>query len=317
MPKTINKAERVIVAFAKGTPIPIIKSTESKSDEDWFRVSKKAYDLFLGKERNRRKEDEKKTNVSCTSVSEIKDILDLNNRLADFALSIPTLATMSEIDKIRSLSADIESNEHKIISILENSTMCPRIRALQKKGRFEQFPPFKEFSKIIDSATISYYRGNYIGSYLTLIPVIEGVVLRWLGYSGVGKKPEFEELRKFFRNPHLRQPCPGNVLFYDVYSKACDKLITEHLFKPSDKGDAYSNFNRHLAAHLLNNSQFATKDNCIRLFLLLDVMTELYHYETYCNDPRFNTTSEEISLEFREYNVLINQRNTSEAKLLG
>jgi hypothetical protein len=317
LPKTINKAERVIVSFAKGTAISLIKSTETNSDEEWFRVSKKAYDVFLGKELKRRKEDEKKTNVSCTSVSEIKGILDLNNRLADFALSIPSIATMSEVNEISSLSVDIENNEHKIISILENSTMCPKVRALQKKGRFEHYPPFKEFSKIIDSATISYYRGNYIGSYLTLIPVIEGVILRWLGYSGVGKKPEFEDLRKFFRNPHLRQPCPGNVLFYDVYSKACDKLITEHLFKPSDKGDAYSNFNRHLAAHLLNSSQFATKDNCIRLFLLLDVMTELYHYETYCKDPRFNITSEEMSLEFGEYSLLINQRNTSEEKLLG
>ena len=70
----------------------------------------------------------------------------------------------------------------------------------------------------------------------------------------------------FFRNSYQRQPCPGNVLFHDVFSKACDKLLTEHLFKDSQDGDAYSNFNRHLAAHLFSDSLFATRENCVRLF---------------------------------------------------
>ncbi|MDA0126315.1 hypothetical protein OH459_27445 [Vibrio sp. MM46] len=317
MPKTKDKAKRVIAALAKQVPIHQIKQAESKDDADWFRVSKKAYDIYLKKEREKRKESESKPNVLCTSVNEIKGIISLNDKLADYALSIPAIATMSEVKEIEKLIGSMPNNEHSIISILENSTMCPRVRALQKKGRFEHFPPFKEFSAIIEAATISFYRGNFIAAYLTLIPVVEGVVLRWLGYSGEGKKPEFEDLRKFFRNSHTRQPCPGNALFYEVYSKACDKLLTEHLFKPSDKGDAYSNFNRHLAAHLLNSSQFATKDNCIRLFLLLDVMTELYYYETYCVDPRFNLTGEQIALELDTYCLLKSQTNTVEEKLLG
>ena len=106
-------------------------------------------------------------------------------------------------------------------------------------------------------------------------------------------------------------------MFYDVFSKACDKLLTEHLFKDSQDRNAYSNFNRHLAAHLLTDSQFATRENCVRFFLILDLMSELYLYETYCNDPRFNLTDEDISLELNEYLQLMLQLNNPERVLLG
>lgn len=140
---------------------------------------------------------------------------------------------------------------------------------------------------------------------------------RWLGYFGTGKKPTFSDLKVFFSNFYLRQPCPGNVLFYDIFSKACDKLLTEHLFKDSRNSDAYSNFNRYLATHLLSDSQFATRENCVRLFLTLGLMSELYLYETYCSDLRFNLSGEYISLEMKEYLELIAQLYSPEKVLLG
>ncbi len=307
MPKTIDKAKRVVGSLSSGDSVNKIKAIETTDDQAWHRVSAKAYELHLRNSRKRRAEDEKKSNVACTSNEEIKDILALNNSLADYALNLPSISTMGEVKALQKLVVNMSINEHKVIAIIERSTMSPRIRALQKKGRFEHFSVFKEFSTIIEAATISYYRENYISSYLTLVPVIEGILLRWLGYSGAGKKPEFEDLRGFFRNSHARQPCPGNALFHEVYAKACDKLLTEHLYKPTDKGSAYSNFNRHLAAHLLSDVQFATKDNCVRLFLLIDVMTEIFYYETSCSDPRFYLKDEEIALEMDNYEKLIAQ----------
>lgn len=211
---------------------------------------------------------------------------------------------MAEFKQVKQLLQNMPENEHRLIEIVENSVLDPRIRALQKKGRFEHFAAFKSFVRLIEAATISYYRENYFSSYLTLLPVAEGIILRWSGYSGQGNKPEFEVIRKFFSKSYARQPCPGNPLFHDVFIKACDKIINEHLYKPSQRGVAYANFNRHLAAHLLDDSQFATKENCIRLFLLIDIMTELYLYETYCGDPRFNLTGEEIALEYSIYQTI-------------
>lgn len=106
-------------------------------------------------------------------------------------------------------------------------------------------------------------------------------------------------------------------MFHDVFSKTCDKLLTKHLFKDSQEGDAYSNFNKYLASHLLSDSQFASRENCVRLFLFVDLMSELYLYETYCSDPRFYLSDEDISLGFNEYLKLMAQLHTPETALLG
>ena len=322
MPKTIDKARRVLDFLSNGGSVAEVKAIEATDDSAWHRISAKAYDLHLIKSRKTRTEDEQRDHVACTSNDEIKEILLVSGKLADYALSLPSVSTMHDIQTLQKLMLNMPANEHEIISKIKSITMSPKIRALQKKGRFEHFSAFKEFSTIIDAAVISYYRKNYISSYLTLVPVIEGILLRWLGYSGVGEKPRFDDLRNFFSNSHVRQPCPGNALFYEVYIKACDKLLKDHLYKPSDKGSAYSNFNRHLAAHLLSNSEFATQDNCVRLFNIIDVMTEIFYYETYCNDPRFNLKRVEFSLEMENYEQLITQSSspllkTPEQVLLG
>jgi hypothetical protein len=320
MAKTIDKAKKLIELISTGVSISNAKSQLSTDEADWDRISSKAYALHLEKERKKRKADKKMPNVATTSNDEIDKILILNDKLASYALTLPALATMHDFEQINSLVNQMPNSEHLVISVIGDITMSPKIRALQKKGRLEHFKVFKEFSNLIDAATLSYYRENYISSYLTLVPVIEGVLLRWLEFEGTGKKPDFEELRKFFKNSHQRQPCPQNAQFYNVYIKACNKILTEHLFKPSENGAAYSNFNRHLAAHLLNNSQFATKENCIRLFLLIDVMTEIYWYETSCVDPRFELKNEDYSLEQNIFESLrVNEfvRSTPEQLLLG
>ncbi|MCH7318588.1 hypothetical protein MMP64_11675 [Acinetobacter sp. ANC 5659] len=316
--KTKDKAKLVIVALKEKSSVQEVKKRICNDDNaDWDRVSKKAYALWFQEECRQRKVDEKTPYVSVTSLDDINGILQLNSRLLEYALSLPSTVTMADVKNVQKLISDMPANEHKIIDAFASIIMNPRMRALQKKGRFEHFPPFKSFVYIIESAVISYYRGNFIGSYLTLIPVVEGVMLRWLGYFGMGKKPTFPDLKAFFSNSYQRQPCPGNALFHDVFSKACDKLLTEHLFKDSQDGDAYSNFNRHLAAHLLSDSQFATRENCVRLFLFLDLMSELYLYETYCSDPRFYLSAEDISLEFNEYLKLMAQLHSTERVLLG
>lgn len=320
MSSTTKKAEHLLSLLGPHVDVNSIKDQVCADENEWYRISAKAYQFHLQKARMKRREDEKRPNVSCTSNDEISDINTINSQLASYALCLPSTSTMAEFNQVKQLLSNMPENEHKIIDVVESAVLDPRIRALQKKGRFEHFSAFQKFVHLIEAATLCYYRENYLSSYMTLLPVAEGVILRWSGYNGHGDKPEFEEIRKFFSRSHTRQPCPGNPLFYEVFSKACDKIINEHLYKPSQRGVAYANFNRHLAAHLLNDSQFANKENCIRLFLLIDIMTELFLYETYCSDPRFYLSGEEIELEYRTYQM-IRVKNmlapTPERTLLG
>lgn len=308
MGKATNKANEVIKLLrVEGKTVAEAQNTCTDNDE-WHRVSSKAYNLFIDQAKKKRKEDEKKPHVSVTSNKVIVDLLATNDVLANYALFVPAFATIPELDHINKLIIELPQTENSILKLLGEKTMSPVWRTRQKKGRIEHFQIFKEFTKLIDAATLSYYRTNYISSYLTLAPVIEGIILRWMGFDGTGEKPEFEEIKKFFRFSHRRQPCPGNVLFYDVYTKVCDKILNEHLYKPSQSGAAYANFNRHLAAHLLYNAQFATKENCVRLFMLIDAMTEIYYYETYIPDPRFSLKDEDTKEESEIYiNMIIDQ----------
>jgi hypothetical protein len=302
--KTQEKTNLVISRIVAGESVVKVRDDLTTDADDWFRTSAKAYAIWLKDAKIQRSKDLKKPNVAGPSNELIDEILGINEKLCEYALCISTMTTTSELKTIKLLVEELPKSEISILAMIKNATMEPRMRALQNIGRIHHFEAFKEFSHIVESATISYYRENYIGAYLTLVPVIEGVILRWSGYVGVGDKPEFEEIRKFFRVSHIRQSCPHNPQFHEVFAKACDKILNKHLYKPSGHGSAYSEFNRHQASHLLRDSKFATNDNCIRLFLLLDTMAEIYLYETWCEDQRWYLKDKDISKEVSIYKFL-------------
>ncbi len=319
MSKSLTKAKEIISLIEQGQSIELVKSTTTSNDNEWYSFSNKAYMVYLDEASKVRKSLVTRSRVLATSNEEISELLSLNETLADYAISIPSFATMGDLKTIQELVGTLPNSESQIISIVGRITLDSRTRILQKKGRLEKFDYFKVFSKIIDAAIISYYRANFISCYLTLIPVIEGVIIRWMGYNENEGKPEFENIRKFFKNSALRQPCPHNIQFHNVFVKACDKILNNHFYKPTTAGNSHSNFNRHVASHLLNDNQFATKENCIRLFILLDTMTEIYLYESRISDPRFILTSEEISTDILNYNLLIaeNFKTTPENLILN
>lgn len=311
--------EEIIRMIESGNSVDSVKVSLGLSTDEWYRFASKAYNIYLNRAKKKRKEDEFKAHVICTTNEQIDEILDLNNTLADYALLMPILSTMGDFKQLKILIDTLPSSESRIIELIGKITMHPKIRVMQKKGRIQKLEHFKIFTKLIDAATLSYYRTNFISCYLTLLPIVEGTIIRWMGYSETEIKPEFEEIRKFFKNSFLRQPCPGNALFFNIYIKACDKILNEHFYKPTANGNSYANFNRHVASHILNDNQFATKENCIRLFVLIDIMTEIYLYETKSIDHRFNLTNEEMAdeVELLATTMIENCKKSPEHELLG
>lgn len=297
MSKSKRKADEVLAALRNGDKLDSIISRISSSTDEWHSISASAYYKSLQRAKRQRKLDEQKEHVGTASNEQVKEVLELNNEIAEYALLLPILSTTSDLDLIKRLSENLPQTEDLILNEIGILTMHPRFRVQQKKGRFEEFAPFKPFVKIIDAAYISYLRTNFTSCYMTLTPLIEGVILRWMGFQPGNEKPDFEDIRKFFSNSHRRQPNPFNIDFHYVYAKACDKILNRHLFKPSTSGPAHGDFNRHIASHLLNDNDFATKSNCIRLFMLLDTMSQIYLYETKISDPRFDVNDAYIKDE--------------------
>lgn len=313
------KANEIIRLIEQGNSPESVRTEISILPNEWFRYSSKAYNIYLERVKKERKGVENKKHVSATSNDQVLEIIELNEKLGDYALLLPIFSTNGELNAIGDLVDNLPTTENEILKIIGRATLHPRLRALQKKGRIEKFEYFKVFSKLIDAAILSYYRTNFISCYLTLIPVIEGVIIRWMGYTETSTKPEFEDVRKFFKNSAQRQPCPHNILFHNVYVNACDKILNNHFYKPTTSGNSWANFNRHVASHLLNDSQFGTKENCIRLFILLDAMTEIFVYESRINDPRFSIRNDEITNDINLYGTVIldNTKITPEQTMFG
>ncbi len=291
--KTINKAQKLLelIRTNPSEVAPFIQAC--KKEESWFNVSSKTYDLRHKQEEKQRKIDLDTPNISCASLDEIQFHIETNELLSEIAVSTPVFSNMTQIENLNRLIKTPNATNN-ILEVIEKETMHPTYRIYMQKGRHKHLPSFQVFDSIVEAASIAYYQGNFISSFFTLVPIVEGIMLRWAGFDGENK-PSFDELRKFFKNSYLRNPCPGNILFHKSYARSCDLILNNHFFKPSKSGNAHNNFNRHLAAHLLSDSEFATQNNCVRLFLLIDLMSEIYLLENNLPDPRFTYNVENHS----------------------
>ena len=215
---------------------------------------------------------------------------EVNVKLAPFALACPGYLTGGEVDELKKLVNAPVIDEKACKRILFQAAIQPDIRAVQLVGRFLKIPLFQEFAYIIDSAAFAFYRGNITAALLTAVPVIEGLLLRWQGYpTTLTVKPKFKETVDFFKTLHIRQPVPGIPHFFDSCHKAAIKIIEDHLFKNTTQGSSHEDFNRHLILHLLEDRPFSTSDNAQRIFLLIDLLSDVYIYEQRMDDPRFYT----------------------------
>jgi hypothetical protein len=145
--------------------------------------------------------------VSATSNAEILALLALNQQLANYALLAPLTITVAEFRKIGQVATELPASEATILDFLGNIFTSPKMCAILKQG-FENLPAFHHFTPLVEAAIVAYYQENYISAFLTLVPVVEGLILRWEGFDGTGPepKPDFEAVRKFVDNSYLRQP---------------------------------------------------------------------------------------------------------------
>lgn len=303
--------DEALALLQANTPVATVKATLGTDSTMWSKVSQLVYEKAKAEARKERDQDAQKPHVSTTSNADITALLALNQQLANYALLAPPTITVAEFRRIGQLAAELPASESAILDFLGTIFTSPKMCAILKQG-VENFPAFHPFAPLVEAAIVAYYQENYISAFLTLVPLVEGLILRWDGFDGTGPepKPDFETVRKYVGNSYLRQPNPGNVLFHDVYVKASQAILTKHLYLNSGTSAAYANFSRHLAAHLLSNAAFATQSNCIRLFILLDALLTVYTYETRpSKDPRFYVDEQALQRDVQRYLQLLMQQH--------
>ena len=231
----------------------------------------------------------------------------VNLKLVNYALAIPPLITEGELNEIATLLNSSEVDVGKIEDNIFGIVMDIRVRTVQLVGRFRELDPFKEFAYLIDSAALAYYSNNITCAFLTMLPVIEGILLRWQGYpQNNTPKPTFKQTIQFLENTTTRQPVPIGMKFVDSHVATLKKIMEEHLYKNTTAGPSIDNFNRHLALHMLDDKEFCTSKNVGRAFLLLDMLSDIYIGEKHLDDPRSNLTpNQELLTAFAYSNAVL------------
>lgn len=218
----------------------------------------------------------------------------VNNNLNDKLLTIPPYPSVSG-SKVQELLSSLENPDPawggldgEILRMVKN----PWQRAYQIEYRFRPAKIFKDFIKILECATLNLMSGNNICSYLSLVPVVEATLRKWSleianEVKSTNKYGDFSihiftrNLVKYLNeinskrdsNPRLKKWISHQIEFLDY-------MIREIFFlKFSDSEEGVKKeFNRNRTLHLLDNigDLQTIIDNNTRIFLLLDIISELY-----------------------------------------
>ncbi len=275
--------DQIIEKMNDGLSLADIKNDLKIKPDDWHRISESTYKKYLA---NAKASHDSTTGIK-TSLETIAKIRSLNKKLNEYALSIPPYPTTEyDFNQINEIFKKEKCSE-KLVQRISQIHIDPHFRVSQELGMLKHFPCFSPYLKIIKAATLCYYRQNFISCYLTLTPCIEGIIQRWNGVYSINNKANAKVIKNFFKNSFQRNPCPSNPIFHEIFVETADQLLAENFFLNNTQGNGFENFNRHIALHMIDEPDYLTQGNCIRLFTLLDLMLEIYWYENPSHDHRF------------------------------
>ena len=229
-----------------------------------------------------------------TSTPEAELAAAVNRRLAPHALAVPHLVSRAELDKLGQLTQPKAFDLPVIEELFFSLVMRPETRAQLLCARYMKTDVAREFAYIIDSSYFAYARGNVVAAYLTILPCIEGILLRWQGYDDSGTRaPAIADAHSWVLALPKRNPLATIPVFTDSWVEACATIMKEHLYKDTRTGESFGDFNRHLALHSLEGRRYCTPSNLLRAFLLLDLLVELYLRERNVVDPLLHSREED------------------------
>jgi len=174
----------------------------------------------------------------------------------------------------------IEQNE--LTTYIFSTIMLPWQRAYQMQYRFEKCKIFTDYLLLIESATLSAFEGNYVCSYLSLLPVVESILRKSAGK--MTGRDGFKDYIAEFKTYCQTQNKPFSDIREEIFNSYYNHLdfILSKVFNLSfndyDSRSYNEIFNRNLTLHKLDgiNDKDATRKNVIRILLLLDLISEIH-----------------------------------------
>lgn len=223
------------------------------------------------------------TSKTRTTDNELEDLLQINKEMLqkEGIIYLPDMWYL----KTREINEALFKDNMQCGSNLENlykSKIYPLVSSYHYRAQmrllYEQLPIFQGLLPLLDEVLLLFFARKYISAYMTLLPVVEGLLLRWadkLKDIDTFKFRDFIEAKsqKVIKNHQKDMWCRHNFELLKF-------IICEFLFKRSDKFSIETMFNRNVALHLLNDPEYLqSQKNCMRLFTIIDLIANCYIYD--------------------------------------
>ncbi len=226
----------------------------------------------------------------------------VNQKLCRYALTFPPYGSTGDLSKIHSVLQSEPVRLGEIGAEMHDLVMRPATRARMLTGLYMKIPLLSEFSHVIDASYFAYARGNFVAALLTIIPVVEGLLLRWRGHNSSSiESPAMADAARWVRETPKRNPLLTRPLFAESWAESCAYILEHHFYKKTQAGQSYDNFNRHLVLHMLEDVPVYSPDNLMRVYLLLDTLTQLYLCEQWEPVSLMHVRKEEEEPHARAY----------------
>jgi hypothetical protein len=137
----------------------------------------------------------------------------------------------------------------------------------------------QDFLRIFEAATLSLAQENY-AAFFAIMPLVEGLLLRWMGHVAAQLRPNFGQIKAFIatRIGQIKAQIPNWQASDNLKAVAefqmefTEKILVSHIFENHLR--RISDLNRHLALHLLDVPNFCNSFNVAQLWIIIDNMVD-------------------------------------------
>lgn len=218
-----------------------------------------------------------------TPDNELEDLLQINEEMLqkEGIIYLPDMWYLKTIEIDTALFRDNMTCGDNLVNLFKDR-IYPFVSSYHYRAEmrllYEQFPIFKGLLPLLDEVLLLFFAHKYISAYITLSPIVEGLLLRWAGKLKESKDFDFKNFvelkaKEIINNHPQDMWCKHNFELLRF-------IVCEFLFKHSDVQSIDTMFNRNVVLHLLNDPEyFKSQKNCMRLFTIIDLIAYCYTYD--------------------------------------
>lgn len=220
----------------------------------------------------------------------VRNFTEVNHRLNDFGWLVCGWISGGDLEELRiyleGLIPSVGGFEKGAVSReidgrLTELAFSPRLRAFQT-FRARELPHAADVSHHLDRALLHYYCRDFFSATLCLLPAIEGLMLRHIGWTfGGNPKPHVDKVIAAIRARIPLIPAPEIQERHEAHKEVLIAFLERWIFRDLRTADLdVSHLNRNYVLHSMGEGDYYSASDCHRLFLLFDIYVDLLAYET-------------------------------------